>query len=120
MSEIQEMLGELRRLQGVLGAAVLTTEGMCAASDLDAQFDEAAVAGLVSFLMSTTNRSLAEMFDGKCTRMSMFTTHGKVVVAACEASNLVVITDQFTSLNTISQDIDDAVRRLRRVSRISI
>lgn len=121
MSDIQELLGELRRVQGVLGTAVLTSDGMCAASDLDERFDENAIAGLVSFLVSTSNRALSEMSSGsRCSRVSMHTTHGKLIVADCDGANLVVITDQFSDLEPITHEVDDALRRLRRVSRIRI
>ena len=121
MSAIHEILSDVRRIQGVLGAAVITDDGMTAASDLDPRFDEDSISGLVSFLMSTINRSLGEMSGGaSCSRYSMHTTHGKVVVDDTDGSKLIVITDQFTDLTSIYHEIDDATRQLRRVSRISI
>ncbi len=120
MSAIHELLEDVRRLQGVLGVAVLTPDGMMAASDLDARYDADTVAGLVSFLTSTTNRSLAEMSAGGFNRFTMHTSHGKVIIDDAEGAHLVVITDQFTDLSMIVHDIDDASRRLRRISRISV
>jgi predicted regulator of Ras-like GTPase activity (Roadblock/LC7/MglB family) len=120
MSAIHELLGDIRRIQGVLGAAVMTTEGMTAASDLDPRFDEDTVAGLTSFLMSTINRSLGELTDSGCVRFTMHTTHGKIVVDDADGANLIVITDQFTKISSIAHEIDDATRRLKRVCRISL
>lgn len=118
---IHELLKEVRKIDGVIGAAVLTAEGMCAASDLDSRFDEAAIAGLTSFLMSTTNRSLQDMTEHKCTRFTIQATHGKVVIDACgDEVNLVVITDQFTDLTGIEHELTDAVNQLRRLARMSV
>ena len=120
MSAIHELLEDVRRLQGVMGVAVLTPDGMMAACDLDERYDEDTVAGLVSFLTATTNRSLADMAAGGFTRLTLHTSHGKVIVDDADGSHLVVITDQFTDLSTIIHDVDDAARRLRRISRISV
>lgn len=120
MSAIHELLSDVRRLQGVLGAAVVTPDGMTAAADLDGRFDEDTIAALVSFLASTSNRALAEMSSAGFSRFMMHTTHGKVIVDDTEASHLVVITDQFTDTSSILHELDDATRRLRRIARISI
>ncbi|MCA9300384.1 MAG: roadblock/LC7 domain-containing protein [Phycisphaerales bacterium] len=120
MSAIQELLVDLRRLQGVVGAAVVTPDGMMAASDLDDRFDDDAIAGLISFLTSTTNRALVEMSSSGLSRFTMHTTHGKVIVDDADNSYLVVITDQFLDLATVVHEVDDATRRLRRLWRISV
>lgn len=120
MSGIQELLVDLRRQQGVIGACVVTPDGMMAASDLDERFDDDAVAGLISFLTSTTNRALADMPPGGMSRFTMHTTHGKVIIDDAENAYLVVITDQFLDLDQVTHEVDDATRRLRRLWRISV
>ena len=117
---IQELLVDLRRLQGVVGACVVTPDGMMAASDLDEHFDDDAISGLVSFLTSTTNRALAEMAQNGLSRFTMHTTHGKLVIDDADSAYLVVITDQFLDLETVLHEVDDATRRLRRLWRINV
>ena len=58
MSKIHEMLTELRRTPGIKGAAVLTADGLVAAESLDERYRSEVVAGLTSYLLMTTNRSL--------------------------------------------------------------
>ena len=57
MNAIHECLVELRRCPGVQGSAVATADGIVVQSDLGSRYNEDAVAGLASFLISTTRRA---------------------------------------------------------------
>ncbi|MBK8099749.1 MAG: roadblock/LC7 domain-containing protein [Planctomycetes bacterium] len=118
MSKIQEALTELRRAPGVKGGALVTADGLMVAQSLDPRFHDEAVAGLTSFLLSTTCKSLADGGMGTCERFVLHATHGRAVFAAVEESFLVVLLDQFADFDGCKAEIDVAVQQLRRSSRL--
>lgn len=118
MTRIQDQLVELRRAPGVRGCAVLTSDGLVAAESLDERFRSEVVAGLSSYLLMTTNRSLHEGGLGGCQRFVLHATHGKAVLTTLDSAYLVVLFDQFADLSVSHQVVDDAVARLRRTTRM--
>jgi predicted regulator of Ras-like GTPase activity (Roadblock/LC7/MglB family) len=119
MSKIHEAVSDLRRAPGVRGAALLTLDGLMAAADLDSTLSSDVVAGLASYLLMTTNRSLEEGGLGRCGQMTVHATHGKTVFVDLDDSYLVVLFDQFADVADASQDIQDATLRIRRASRLA-
>lgn len=119
-NSITEALEQLNQAPGIKGSAVVTEDGIMIKSALTDPATEEVVSGLISFLLSTTRRSLAEGGLGKLRRFAMHCTHGKVVLADLGASCLVVVTDQFTSLDECLPAVDDATRRIGEASRIRI
>ena len=121
MSEINEILGELHEVSGVKGTAVLTTDGMTVASTLGEEFLSDVVAGLSSFLVSTTRRTLVDAGLGEqFTRFVMNATHGKVILLDLGEAFLVVITNQFTHLQNCLAEVQEAASKIRRVARIQM
>ncbi len=118
MSKIQEMLVELRRTPGIKGAAVLTFDGLVAAESLDERYRSEVVAGLTSYLLMTTNRSLREGGLGDCAQFVLHATHGKAVFVALEQAYLVVMFDQFADLGAARKEVQDAAHRIRRSTRM--
>jgi predicted regulator of Ras-like GTPase activity (Roadblock/LC7/MglB family) len=118
MSKIQDLLVDLRRTPGVKGAAVLTSDGLVAAESLDARFRSDVVAGLTSYLLMTTNRSLREGGLGDCSQFVLHATAGKAVFVALEQSFLVVMFDQFADLPAARKDVQEAAARIRRAARM--
>ena len=59
-SEIHNVLAGLDRVRGVKGTGLLTSDGIMVASTLGEDFLDDVVAGLSSFLVSTTRRSLRD------------------------------------------------------------
>ncbi len=110
------MLTELSAVSGVRGTAVVTPDGIMVASSLHGRFDEDVVAGLASFLIATTNRSMSD--EGGFERFVMHSTHGKVVLNDLGESFLVTITDQFVTIDPLLAEIDDCSRRLRRATKL--
>jgi predicted regulator of Ras-like GTPase activity (Roadblock/LC7/MglB family) len=118
MSKMQQALSELRRSQGVKGVAIVTTDGLVAAADLDDRFDGEVIAGLSSYLLMTTNRCLIESGIDGCRRIVLHATHGKAIFVPMDASFLVVVCDQFAELVAIQQEVDGVARRLRALARL--
>jgi len=119
MSKIQDAVAELRHAPGVKGAAVVTDDGLVAASSVATGLDPDVISGLSSYLMMTTNRSLTEGNYGGCSKLLLNATHGKAVFVQLEDSYLVVLFDQFAEIDQADREVDDAVARIRRASRLA-
>jgi predicted regulator of Ras-like GTPase activity (Roadblock/LC7/MglB family) len=118
MSKIHDAVADVRRAQGVKGAAVLTSDGLVAAASLDETLGNDALAGLASYLLMSTNKCLAEGSMGRCGRMVVHATHGKAVFVDLGDSALVVVLDQFSDVEAVRKEVDDAALRIRRASRL--
>jgi predicted regulator of Ras-like GTPase activity (Roadblock/LC7/MglB family) len=117
VNEIVELLRELRAVQGVDGAAVATMDGIMVHAELAPRLDPDAVAGLASFLVSTTRRAMDD--DGTPMRFVIHATHGRIVLNDIGDAFLVVVADQFSDLDHTLEQADDIARRLRRAVRLS-
>jgi predicted regulator of Ras-like GTPase activity (Roadblock/LC7/MglB family) len=118
MSHIQDVVTELKRAPGVRGAALLTSDGLVAASALATGLDADVIAGLASYMMMATARSLREGGYGACTRLVLNATHGKAVLVELEDSYLVVLFDQFAEVEQAEAEVDEAVERIQQASRV--
>lgn len=119
-NEIPGILSALNKVNGVVGSAVLTNDGIVVASQLGQGFLDDVVAGLSSFLISTTRRSLQEAGMGQFDRFVLNATHGKVVLVDIGEAFLIVLTNQFASLKHCVGAIQEAASDLRRVSKIDV
>ncbi len=119
MGKINETIEGLRRQAGVKGAAVIMADGLVAAESLDARYRSEVLAGLTSYLLMTTNRSLREGGLGECTRFVMHATHGKVMFLALRDAFLVVVFDQFADLQAVSGAVQEATERLRTLTQLA-
>ena len=120
MNAITEIIEDLSKITGVKGCAVVTSDGIMVASELAERFPEDVVAGLTSFLISTTRRSLAEGGLGRFRRFVMNCTHGKVVLCDAGDACLVALTDQFARIEDCLPAIEAASERLRDVVKIQL
>ena len=118
MSKIKEALVALRGTPGVKGAALLTADGLVAASSLDEACNTDALAGLASYLMTSTNRALQEGAMGACARVTIQASNGKALIVDIADSTLVVVFDQFADVGAARGPVDDAVARIRRFATI--
>jgi predicted regulator of Ras-like GTPase activity (Roadblock/LC7/MglB family) len=119
MSKIQDVLTDLKSLLGVKGTALVTPEGLMIASALGTQLESDVVAGLASFLITTIRRSLHEGQVGQFRRCILNSTHGKVVLVDLGESFLFVATDQFANLEALLQEVQDACRKIKRLSQMT-
>lgn len=116
MSKIQEALAGLRSTPGVKGVALLTADGLVAAAALDAACDAEALAGLASYLMTSTNRALQEGAMGPCARVTIQASNGKAQIVEMPESSLVVLFDQFADVAAARRPVDETVARIRRLA----
>lgn len=118
MSRIHDTLIELRRAPGIKWAALITNDGLVAASSLDASFREDVLAGLSSFLLMTTARCLGEGGLGKLDEFLLHATNGKAMFLDVDGSFLVVLLDQFADLAGCRAEIQTAAQQLHRSSKL--
>lgn len=118
MSIIRDTIEEIRQSEGVKGAAVVTLDGLVVAESLEACHRGDVLAGLASYLLMTTNKSLGEGGLGSCRQFVLHATHGKVVFDQLEDAYLCVIYDQFADLQSVRRDVEEAAHRIRRNSRL--
>ena len=97
MNTIQAALRGLCEHSEVGGAAVVTPDGLVAASELVEGLAADVVAGLASYLMVSADRSLGEGRYGACERLTIEAERGKVVLVALADSYLVVLLNALTS-----------------------
>jgi predicted regulator of Ras-like GTPase activity (Roadblock/LC7/MglB family) len=119
MSKIHDAIAELRHAPGVKGAAVVTNDGLVAASSLAPGLDSDVISGLSSYLMMTTNRSLTEGGYGACSKVQLNATHGKAVFVQLDQSFLVVLFDQFAEVAQADREVDETVVRIRRAAKLT-
>jgi predicted regulator of Ras-like GTPase activity (Roadblock/LC7/MglB family) len=119
MSKIHEAIESLRQAPGVKGAALLTNDGLVAASSLDSSLGVDVIAGLASYLLMTTNKSLADGKLGRCSQLTLHATHGKAVFVDLDESQLVVVFDQFADIADAQKEVQEAALRIRRASRLA-
>lgn len=93
---------------------------MIAASALSAGTSEDVAAGLASFLISTTQRSLTEGGIGRFRRFVLHATNGKILLLDMGESFLVVQTDQFARADLNHEEFDHAVDLLRRMHQVNV
>ncbi|HLU40294.1 MAG TPA: roadblock/LC7 domain-containing protein [Planctomycetota bacterium] len=120
MTAIQDILDALREVPGIKGAALVTPDGIVIGSSLSATLNTDVVAGLASFLITTTRRSLREGGLGKFTRFVLQATNGKVMLIDLGDSFLVVHTDQFARLESSRVEVEEAAREIQRASRVNV
>jgi predicted regulator of Ras-like GTPase activity (Roadblock/LC7/MglB family) len=118
MNTIKDLLTELRGEEGVRGAAVVTLDGLLAAGDLDERFDPAAVAGLSSYLQTTTARTLREAGFGTCDAIVVQASHGKAIFVQMADAVLLVLCDQFADLPAARTAATRAAARMRALAHI--
>lgn len=119
VNAIQEALRGLCEHADVRGAAVVTPDGLVAASEMVEELAADVVAGLASYLMITADRSLGEGCYGPCERLTIDAEHGKVVLVALEDSYLVVLLDAFSPGHGAGGAVDAVATRLRGAARLS-
>ncbi len=120
MTSIQDVLVDLKSSAELSGCLVLTPDGITVASELSNALNEDLVAGLASFLVSTTKRVLQEGEMGDFSTIALHSTHGKVLLVTLDRAYLVVLTNQFKKLETCMSEIQEAATQIRRLSRISV
>ncbi|GAB4164148.1 MAG: hypothetical protein Fur0037_29400 [Planctomycetota bacterium] len=116
MNKIQQILSDLCRAPGISEAALVTRDGLMAASALRDPGREETVAGLTSFLMMTTLRYLRETGMEDFTGFTLHATHGKAMFIDIDGAYLVALMDQFADPGVCRAPIASATAMLRKCS----
>lgn len=117
---MRDILQELNQAVGVRGSAVVTRDGMVAASELTAELDEDAVAAMASTLVLNTINTLARVGFGEFSLFTIQASSGKMVVADAGVAFLVVVTDPGVNLDLTLVDISAASYRLRKRGQLGV
>lgn len=117
---MKQVLQDLNRHQGIRGSALVTQDGMMVAGALPADVKEDVVSALVSFLVSTTHRALAEGEYTQFTNMTLTATHGRVLLIGMGSMYLVVVTDQFADLPLVQAEAHAAAQRIHRATQMNV
>jgi len=118
VNAIQETLAQLHADPGIKAASVVTLDGLVAADVLDPRLRSDVIAGLASYLLMTTNRSLREAGLGGCAQFVLHATHGKVILVALAGAYLVVVFDQFADLQHVKSRVATAAQQIRSSSHL--
>ncbi len=120
MASIKDILEDLLVSVSGKGCLLMIHDGTVVSFALEEGLEPDLVSGLTSFLTSTLDRGLTEGGMGGFTSFKIHSTHGKVLVVDLGDAYLVVLTNQFGTLDNSMPEIQEAVLQLRRASRISI
>ena len=118
---LESLLTEIAEVDGVRGCALTTGDGMLVRSELRGRYREDVVAGLASFLVSTTRRACEEAGESAAVdRFVVHATHGKLVIKKAGEAFLVVITDQFARLEPLLEAVDTMAIRMGEAARMGV
>ncbi|PIE22172.1 MAG: hypothetical protein CSA62_13910 [Planctomycetota bacterium] len=117
MNEILIRLNEEAQARGSL---VVTKDGILVASEMDASLKKDVVSALSSFLISAASRSLSRGKIGAAHRLVLTATHGKLVLRSLGDYFLVLLTDQFASMEVAKAAVESASKRLREIVTIRV
>ena len=117
---MRNLLQELNRHPGIRGSALVAQDGMIVAGALPPDVQEDVVSALVSFLVTTTHRALAEAEYQPFSDMLLTATHGRVLLLGLGPMYLVVVTDQFADLAVVTVEAQSAAQRIQRATRMNV
>ena len=117
---MKRILAELTDKVGVRGAAVVTRDGMVAASALDGGTDEDALAAIGASLVLNTVKALMNVHMEDVERVVIVGTRGKIILVDAGFAFLIVVTDHTINLDVTMLDIAAATYRLRKASRLEV
>ena len=118
---MREVLQMLEGAPGILGALVLTSDGVLVASvpERDAELHER-IAAFVSMLMVSMEKDAAELGLKPVRRITFWAAKGRILILPAESFSLVMLADRETDLGTAFGEIGGVMRALLKSSRIHI
>ena len=117
---MKRILKELIQKVGVRGAAVVTRDGIVAASALTRDIDEDALAAIGAALVLDTVKALARIHLEDVERVVIVGTRGRIILVDAGFAFLVVVTDHTIELDVTMLDIAGAAYKLRKASRLEV
>lgn len=120
MTSLQEILNDISSDPSIKGCAIVTNDGMLVGTTLAADVRDDVLAGLISFLTSTTRRALQHGRLGAFQRFALHSTHGKVFLIRLRDAFLVVMTDQFAESERLLAEIEESAALLSQMIKIEV
>jgi len=89
--ELTEILHELRKIGDIIGSSVISTDGLCIASDLG-NIDEETFAAMAAAMNGAAETALMELQQGSLRQIIIEADRGKIVaITAGEKSFLIIL-----------------------------
>jgi predicted regulator of Ras-like GTPase activity (Roadblock/LC7/MglB family) len=117
---VRSVLKRLNDVVGVKGSLVVSRDGIIIASHLAKSLQEDLVAAMASNVLQQTRRTLEKHGMAAFTRITLVTTHGKMVFADTGPAFLVVVMDRNVELGPAGLEIESAAMRIRQMGAIRV
>ena len=117
---MRKILKGLNELVGIRGSMVVSHDGMVIAACLGKPLDEDKVAAMASNVVMNIRRTLESHGGMSFDRMTLVSSHGKMMFTDTGIAYLVVVMDRNISLGPTSLEIQSAAMRISSTGRISI
>ncbi len=116
LERIQTVLGDLSTGNpDIVGAAVISEEGLIIASDLPAGIDEQRVSAVTAALESIAERAAQQIALGKVSRLMIFAENGGALLCSGKKASLVILIKPNAKLGLILMDAKEAVDKLKDI-----
>lgn len=113
---MREVLSNLSRGNpDILGAAIVSEDGLVVASALPEGYDDQKVSAVTAALHSIANRAAQQIALGDVQRMMLFAEKGGAILCAGKKASLVVLTRPSAKIGLVLMDVIDAVDKLKEV-----
>lgn len=110
---MHDILKALNELAGVKGSMLTTHEGIVVAANLSARFEEDKLAAMVSNTVGRMRRALKEWEPAPIRRITLSSSHGKLVFTDVGIAWLIVVLDPRADLRMAELEIESTARRIR-------
>lgn len=116
---MKETLQRLEGCPGVLGAVVMTLDGVLVTDVGDLECTER-IAAFVSTMLLSMERDAETLGFVPLKRMTLWAARGRLVIVPMREVALVVIADRETDLAYASMEIEGLAQRLLRMTRFEV
>jgi len=111
---MHDILDQLNQVAGVKGSMVVTEDGWVVTDALGPELDKETVAAVSSHMVKSSRRMLEALDRGEFSRLTLTSTHGRMIFITVDGGYLVVILKMDIKLGEILIEIDSAARRIRK------
>lgn len=116
LERIQSVLSELSTGNpDIMGAAIISEEGLTIASDLPAGIDEQRVSAVAAALESIAERAAQQIALGKVSRLMIFAENGGALLCSGGKASLIILIRPNAKLGLVLMDAREAVDKLKDV-----
>ncbi len=117
---MRRILKDLSYVPGIRGSMVVSHDGMVIAASLHRPLDDEKVAAMASAVIMKTRKALASCGLESFRRLTMVSSHGKMLFTDTGIAYLVVVMSRNLDLGPASIEIESAARRIRSLGEMRI